>query len=158
MENKKIAVIRIRGLTKLKGDIEDTMKMLNLYRKYSCVILDNNIGMIGMITKIKDYVTWGEIDEETFKLLIEKRGKIYGNKQLSEDYMKNNIKLSYEQFVKEFFSNNKKLRDVPGLKTYFRLKPPTGGFERHGIKKHYSMGGSVGYRKEKINDLIKKMI
>lgn len=158
MENKKIAVIRIRGLTKLKGDIEDTMKMLNLYRKYSCVILDNNIGMIGMITKIKDYVTWGEIDEETFKLLIEKRGKIYGNKQLSEDYMKNNIKLSYEQFVKEFFSNNKKLRDVPGLKTYFRLKPPTGGFERHGIKKHYSMGGAVGYRKEKINDLIKKMI
>ena len=72
--------------------------------------------------------------------------------------MKSKTKLNYIQFAKEIFEAKKSLKDIPGLKTYFRLKPPTGGFERKGIKLPYSMGGTVGYRREKINDLIKKMI
>jgi large subunit ribosomal protein L30 len=32
------------------------------------------------------------------------------------------------------------------------------GFERGGIKKPFSMGGSLGYRKNKINELIRRMI
>jgi large subunit ribosomal protein L30 len=38
----------------------------------------------------------------------------------------------------------------------FRLQPPRGGF-RGGIKHHYP-DGALGYRGEKINDLIKAMI
>jgi large subunit ribosomal protein L30 len=40
----------------------------------------------------------------------------------------------------------------------FRLSPPRGGFERKGIKTPFTMGGALGNRKEKINDLIKRMI
>ncbi|MEM0475282.1 MAG: uL30 family ribosomal protein [Candidatus Norongarragalinales archaeon] len=38
----------------------------------------------------------------------------------------------------------------------FRLQPPRGGF-RGGIKRHYPKG-ALGYRGEKINDLIKAML
>jgi large subunit ribosomal protein L30 len=59
----------------------------------------------------------------------------------------------------------KELRDVRGrkdsegniLNTFF-LAPPKGGFERKGIKKSFSVGGALGDRKDKINDLIKKML
>ena len=44
------------------------------------------------------------------------------------------------------------------IKKYFRLHPPIGGFERKGIKKPFAIGGVLGNRKEKINDLIKKML
>lgn len=158
MENKKIAIIRVRGLNKLKSKIEDTMKMLRLYNKNNCIIVDVNESMLGMINKIKDYITWGEADQETIKLLLEKRGRTSGNKALTEEYLRSKTKYGYDEFAKAFFESKIKLRDVPGLKPYFRLMPPRGGFERHGIKVHYSMGGSLGYRKEKINDLIKKMI
>ncbi len=43
-------------------------------------------------------------------------------------------------------------------KLIFRLNPPRGGFERKGIKTPFSLGGALGNRGEKINDLIKKMI
>lgn len=158
MEAKKFAIVRIRGKNKIFGKIEDTMKMLKLYDKNSCIIVNCSDSMIGMIHKIKDYVTWGEVSEETIKILLEKRGKIFGKKPLTEDYLKSKTKLNYEQLAKEVFEGKKSLKDIPGLKTYFRLKPPTGGFERKGIKVPYSMGGTVGYRREKINDLIKKMI
>ena len=154
----KIAVIRIRGSIGVRKEIKDTMNMLRLYNKNHCIIIDNSPNFIGMLRKIKDYVTWGEIEEKTFKELLAKRGKIIGKKSLTEQYLKEKTKLSIEEFAKEFFNSKKTLKDIPGLKTYFRLKPPLKGFERKGIKAPFSMGGVLGYRKEKINDLITRML
>lgn len=42
--------------------------------------------------------------------------------------------------------------------SYFHLSPPRGGFERRGIKNAFNDGGALGYRGDKINDLIKKMV
>ncbi|PIO08990.1 50S ribosomal protein L30 [Candidatus Woesearchaeota archaeon CG08_land_8_20_14_0_20_43_7] len=49
-------------------------------------------------------------------------------------------------------------KDSKKLKKYFTLAPPVGGFERGGIKTQFTKGGALGYRGDKINDLIKKMI
>ncbi len=121
----KVAIILIRGLTKIESGIKDTLFMLRLRRNHVCVVVENNAVTKGMLQKIKDFVTFGEIDEATYKELVSKRGK----------------------------------KDTEGkLKPWFELAPPKGGFERKGIKKAYQVGGALGYRGEKINDLIKKMI
>ena len=49
--NGKIAIIRLRGTDDVNGRIADTMVMLKLFRKHVCSIYD-----------------------ETYKLLVEKRG------------------------------------------------------------------------------------
>lgn len=157
-KNKRIAIIRVRGCKKLKTTVEDTMKMLRLYRKNSCVIVPNTKTFVGMLTKIKDYVTWGEIDEKTFQALLTKRGKLPAKQKLDETYMKDKTKLSFADFTKEFFAFKKELKDIPGLKQFFKLNPPQKGFERKGTKKAFTIGGALGYRKEKINDLIQRMI
>ena len=154
----KLAAIRIRGSSMgISKDKMYTLNLLRMYNKNYCVVLDNVPNCIGMLTKVKDYVTWGELDEDTFFLLLKNRGRLAANKMLSDEYLKGkNIEL--KNFVKEFFSNKKSLNDIPGLKKFFRLKPPTKGFERGGIKKPFSMGGVLGYRKDKINDLVKRML
>jgi len=154
----KLAVIRIRGSIKLNRNVEDTLKMLRLYRKNSCIVISNSKNYLGMLTKVKDYITWGEINEKVFTTLLEKRGKLPGNKPLSEDYLKEKLNLDYSMFTKQFFEDKKTLRDIPGLRQVFRLKPPTRGFEKGGIKKPFSLGGVLGYRKDKINDLIMRML
>ncbi len=154
----KIAVIKIRSEKGAKELVKTTLKQLRLFRKNSCVIIPNKPAYLGMIKKVKDYVTWGEIDPETCKLLLEKRGKLPAKKQLTESYMKDKTKLDINQFVKEFFDGKKDLKDIPGLKLFFRLTPPVKGLERKGIKIPFSQGGALGYRKERINDLIKRMI
>lgn len=112
-------------MTGIKKDIKDTLDMLRLYKKHYCVVCDATPSLLGMIKKIKDFVTYGEIDSDTNKMLIDKRG----------------------------------IKDIEGnLKKFFRLHPPVGGFERKGIKKPFSVGGVLGDRKEKINDLLKRMI
>jgi large subunit ribosomal protein L30 len=120
----KIAIIRIRGTNDVKVGIEATMRMLRLHKKYTCSVYPKTDALMGMLEKCKDYVTYGELDEETYKLLVDKRA-----------------------ITKE-----------GELMNYFHLQPPRGGFERKGIKTPFSMKGALGYRMDKINALIKKMI
>lgn len=121
----KLALIRIRGLCKVKSTISDTLDMFGLSKKHSCVVLEDSPSVKGMIKKIENYVTWGEISDEALKLLEEKRSK------------------------------TSKKND---FKTVYFLAPPRKGFERGGIKKPFTTGGALGYRAEKINDLIVRMI
>ena len=122
---KKVAIILIRGLVKVRHDIKKTLILLGLQKKFACVIKTKDKETLGMISKVKDYITWGEINEETYNQLVEKRG----------------------------------LKSSDGsLKKYFRLHPPRGGFERKGTKTGFTAGGALGYRGEKINDLMQKMI
>lgn len=73
--DKMLALIRIRGETGIEKSTKDTLDMLNLYKKFNCVIVPKNKVYDGMIEKAKDFITFGEIDAETMKLLDEKRNK-----------------------------------------------------------------------------------
>ncbi len=158
MENRRIAVIRIRGVIDVNAKVADTFRKFKLFKKNGCIVVDNRGSYMGMLRKIKDYATWGEINEATFKKLLLKRGRLPGNKQLSESYLKEKTKTDIDAFVKEFFEFKRELKDIPGLKTFFRLGMPKNGFEVKGIKVPFSMGGALGYRKDKINDLIERML
>lgn len=76
----KLAVIRIRGIIGLKRGIKDTLKMLNLNSKFNCAIIDDRPTYLGMLRKIKDYVTYGPIDDETLKNLEDSKKPISDTK------------------------------------------------------------------------------
>ena len=154
----KIAVVQIRWTVRTGSKIKDTLKLLRLTKKNSCVLLENNPVYLGMLVKLKDFVTWGEVNNETLKSLIEKRGRIAGNKPLTLDYLNDKIKMDFNGLAEALEQNKLKLKDIPGVKTFFRLKPPIHGFERKGIKAQFSLGGALGYRGENINDLIRRML
>jgi len=139
------AVIRLKGLVKIREDFQSTLKMLRLNRKMHCVVLDENDIVKGMLYKVKDRVTWGEIDDDTLKLLIEKRGRKLGN-----------VRLTKEE-ADDIFKKLKESKKFPnGIKPVFRLTPPSKGF-KHSIKQHYPKG-ELGYRGNEINELLKRMI
>jgi large subunit ribosomal protein L30 len=66
--------------------------------------------------------------------------------------------MGFDEFTKQYFDGKKELKDVPGLKPFFKLSPPLKGFERKGIKTPFSLGGALGYRKDHINELVERMI
>ncbi|MFH1779965.1 MAG: uL30 family ribosomal protein [Candidatus Micrarchaeota archaeon] len=108
------AIIRVRGIIGVNYKTKDALTQLCLTRKNHCVLVKESENLKGTLQRIKDYVTWGEINEETKKKL-EALGK-----------------------------------------PPFRLKPPKNGF-KGSIKKQYPKG-ALGNRKEKINELINRML
>ena len=153
-----LAVVRIKGKPNVKKEVEKTMQMLKLYRKHGCVVVHAEKSIVGMLKKIERYVTWGEINFEVLKKLLEKRGRLPGNKRLTLDYLKKKVGKNFEELSKELIDSKIEVKDVPGLKSFFKLKPPTKGFERLGARKPYSVGGVFGYRGKEINLLLKRMI
>lgn len=154
---KLFAIVRIRGDIGVTEKISTTMTLLRLQKKHRCVLVVANDNYMGMISKVKDYCTFGEVDEATVKELLEKRGRIVSDKILTLEFLKK-YKLTFETFAKKLMNNEIKFKDTEGVKPFFKLSPPRGGFARGGIKKPYSMHGALGYRGAEINKLVRKMI
>ncbi len=113
-----LGVILVRGKLGAKQEVKDTLQMLRLQTTNTLAVHEDTEVVRGMLKKVKDYVTYGELKKE----VMDKLKKEYGEKNT------------------------------------YNLKPPRGGFERKGVKKPYKLGGVLGYRLEKINELIEKMI
>jgi len=153
-----IAVIRLKGKINLKKNIEATLRMLRLNKRHHCIILPPNKSIVGMIESIQPYITYGEINEKTLAYLLLKRGRLAGNKRLTPEYIKEKIGKTAEQFATDIIESKSHIKDLPGMKPVFRLKPPSKGLEEKGIKKPYSLGGACGYRGKNINELLMRMI
>jgi len=158
MEQRHIALIRLKGQGNSRPEIVATFKALRLFKKQYCTIIPNTPEYVGMLRVIKDCATWGEISPDVFKQLLLKRGRLARKKSLTEVYVKEHAKMSIDDFVKSFFSFKSTLTVIPGLKLFFRLSPPRKGLEKKGVKADYSLGGALGYRKDQINDLLMRMI
>lgn len=150
-----LAVVRIRGSIGVKKKIKDTMKMLRLDTLNRCVVLPDDPSYKGMVEKVRDYVTFGEITQDMLLAMLKKRGRLEGNKRLDESSVKQTGYDSIEQLAKEIFEGKVSMRHVAKLKPVFRLTPPSKGFKS--TKQHYPKG-DLGNRGKAINELLEKMI
>ena len=155
-EIKLLVAIRLRGRVNVSPDIEKTLTLLRLRRKFNAVLLAKKPEVIGMLEKVKSYATWGEINQNVLALLLEYRGRLKGDKKLSADYLKKYGVKSFEELAEKLVEGKIRLKALNDLRP-FRLRPPKGGFECT-IKRLYGNKGEAGYRGEEINNLLLKMI
>jgi large subunit ribosomal protein L30 len=137
-----ILIIRISGDVEIREDVKETMFRMRLRRKYSAVLMQDNEVTQNLLAKTKNFVAYGTISKEMLSELLSKRSqKIAGKKADVAGAIANIEKKSLEEF---------------GIKPFFRLHPPRGGIDskiHFGTKK-----GVLGDNKEKINDLLRKML
>ncbi|NYZ79557.1 50S ribosomal protein L30 [Candidatus Micrarchaeota archaeon] len=152
---KRVAVVRVRGTVATKGTVEDTLGQLRLTRVNHCVVIGDSPQNMGMVRKCSNYITWGEIDPSTLAFLLSKRARAPGNRRIGNDELRSSGFDSFEELAEKVCNFECELDALKGMKPVFRLHPPTKGY-RH-VKKPYPKG-ALGYRKEKINELLRRMV
>ena len=151
------AVIRLRSDINANIEVKDTLKHLRLNKINHCVLIPEEKTYDGMLHKVKDYVTWGEIKKEVLTNMIIKRGRLTGNRTYDNKYVKENTKSdSMIKYAEAIIAGKEKYSDLKDVQPLFRLHPPIKGHKA--IKKGFNQGGDLGYRKEDINNLILKML
>ncbi|MEW5760016.1 MAG: 50S ribosomal protein L30 [Candidatus Thermoplasmatota archaeon] len=151
------ALIRVRGGINTSPQVKNTLRLLCLTRVNHCTIIPLTKEYEGMLRKVKDYITWGEIDEKTLTKLIKKRGFIIGKKRITDEYMKENTNYdSIEKFANAIIEGKAKYKDLKDVCPVFRLSPPVGGYKKTKIE--YKFGGALGGRGKDICKLIEKML
>ena len=151
------AVIRVRGNIKIRGSIGYTLKLLRLNKVNHCVLIPNTTYYQGMLHVVKDYITWGEIDEAVLSELIKGHGRLLGDDPVTDKYLKEKTKYTtVPDLAKAIMEEKVDYKDIPQVKPLFRLPPPRNGYE--GVKRAYQIGGALGYREKEINTLLRRMI
>lgn len=151
-----LAVVRISGRVDLERDVKDTLKMLRLDALNNCTLLPETPDYRGMAEKVRDYVTYGEIDKQTLIEMLRNRLRSSANEKVPEASLKNiSGHNSHEELADALLSGNVRLSNFKKLHPVFRLTPPSKGFKS--TKSHYPEG-DLGYRENAINSLLKRMI
>jgi len=153
---KCLLVVRVRGVSDVFHEINETLEMLHLHRNCHATLIDDRPSYLGMLRKVQNQVAWGEASEETIALLLKKRGRITGNKKLTDEYAQ---KLGYrnlDELARAIYRLEVEFTKLPEVKPVFRLHPPKKGYKGK-IKRSYKAGGVTGYRGEAINELVKRM-
>ena len=137
LDNKLVAVVRVRGKIGVRKNINETLSRLNVPRVNSAALVFGTASNLGMIKKCNDFVTFGVINPQTLERLLVRKG----------------VKPSKAD-IDALTSGSKKAKEGLGLP--IRLKPPKHGWED--TKLSFSNGGSLGYRGEAINALLSRMV
>ncbi len=171
-------VVRMKGTVNVPYWARITLESLCLNKRFRATIIPENEQTLGMLRKIKEHVSWTSVDTEFIREFIEKRGRSSASKLLSaaadtvadtaapdnpngqinnnnaENKESQNVDLS--KIVSIISQNELYLSKVSGIKPWFALNPPKGGFKRKS-KRSYSQAGILGENKELVS-IVKRMM
>ena len=153
---KAFLVVRIKGQADVPHWAVTTLKLLKLDKKFRATIIPAKENTLGMLNKMKHYVSWQEIDISTTKELLDKKGRKTGYKKITpEDFSKIGFK-TVDDLASSLTEGKSSLTKLSPLKPWFALAPPKGGFKRS-TKKLYEQKGILGHNKE-LNTLVRSMM
>ncbi len=152
-----IAVIRIRGTPNIEPRIKLGLGSLRLHRPNNMALLPNDNQSRQMVQRVKDYVTFGEIDGKTLTQVFERRLETLAGRRADEAFLKERKISGFAQLSAQALEGKIRLNAL-GISNVCRLHPPRKGHKRKGIKAPYSSGGALGNRGQEINELIMRMV
>ena len=153
---KAFLVVRIKGQADVPHWANTTLNLLNLEKKYRAVIIPVKDNTVGMLRKVQHYLSWQEIDIETTKELLDKKGRKSGYKKITdEDVSKVGFK-TIDELATSLSEGKTSMAKIKPIKPWFALSPPRQGFKRS-TKRLYGQKGILGYNKE-LTSLIRRMM
>jgi large subunit ribosomal protein L30 len=171
------AVVQLRGHVDMAQSVHDTLKMLNLHNVNHCTFVPETDAYRGMLTKVNDYVAFGEPSPETVAMLLRRRAEPLAAVAGAPGDADHDLEVEADADVDVaaddgWVADNTEYADVDALAAALvaeettlreanlapalRLHPPRGG--HRGIKHSRREGGQLGpHDTDEIDELLEAM-
>ena len=151
------AVVQIRGEVDMSQTVKDTLEMLNIHRVNHCTLVPETDTYRGMITKVNDYVAYGEPDQEILETVLATRAEpVEGSDDVDDEWVADNTDYDDVADLAGALLDEETTLKEQGLTPVLRLHPPRGGHD--GLKHPTKEGGELGkHTTDQINALLKAM-
>ena len=149
-------VVSIKGQADVPHWATTTMELLKLEKKYRATILQAKDNTLGMLNKIKHYVSWIELDASLAKELLDKKARKSGYQKINSDDLKALGFASTDELATALSEGKVMLSKLKPLKPWFALAPPRYGFKRS-TKRLYGQKGILGENKD-LGTLVRNMM
>jgi len=148
-------VVRIKGTVNIPQQAKKTLDGLNLGKRFRATIVPESSEYLGMLRKVKDEVAWTKADANIVKGLLEKRGRGAGYRPITKPDLPKEYN-SINDLASAIAENRVAMSNLRGIKPWFALSPPKGGFKRK-TKTQYMQDGILGEDVELAN-IVKRML
>lgn len=71
-----IAAVKVRGNVDVPQPVKDTMTNLGLKKRNQIVFYEDSDSIRGMMNKVKDYITYGEVSDEVIEKVEDRYQKV----------------------------------------------------------------------------------
>jgi large subunit ribosomal protein L30 len=159
-EKPLLLAVRLLGSFGTPASIERALASIRLTRKFRAVLLEKNGSMRGVLRKVKDYVTWGEVKSDDIAVILRERGELSNGMSFTDKFVKENFgHHSVAELAHALTRGQVDLKMLwqRGVVPVFRLRPPSGGFDSS-IKRPFGSQGELGYRGSEISHLLNRMV
>jgi len=138
-----LAVVQLRGEVNVSEAVVDTLDMLNLGRVNHATLVPETDSYRGMITKVNDYVAFGEPSADAVAELLRRRGEPETGEATIDDawVAAETDYADVDALAAALVEEETTLRGA-GLSPALRLHPPRGGHD--GLKRPATDGGELG--------------
>jgi len=154
---KCVIAVKVRGEVSAQREARETTALLGLTHTNHAVLVDSRPAYLGMLQRAQSYVTWGEASKEIVAKMVKERGRLAGNKKLTDEEARKLGFKSLDDLAEAIFNCKADWSKLAGVAKTFRLRPPKKGYKGK-TKKSFRAGGEAGYRGEAINELVKRMV
>ena len=150
------AIVQLRGEVNQSQAVEDTLEMLNLGRVNHATLVPETPEYRGMITKVNDWVAFGEPSAEVVATLVARRGEpAEGSAEIDDEWVAENTDYDDVEALATALVDEETTLKEQGLSPTLRLHPPRGGHD--GIKHPVKEGGQLGDHDDGIDELLEAM-
>nr|KAG5691356.1 hypothetical protein BaRGS_033405 [Batillaria attramentaria] len=140
------------------------LQLFRLRQINNGVFVKLNKATLNMLKIAEPYITWGVPNLKTVRELVYKRG--YGkvdrqrvpltDNAIIEKQLGSKDVLCMEDLIHELFTVGNNFKAASNFLWQFKLNTPNGGWRRK--YNHFNDGGDFGFRDDKINALLRRMI
>lgn len=152
-----LLVVNLRGLVNTRTPVKTTLEQLSIARRFNSTIVPDNPVYRGMLNLSKEHVAWCKVDSSLAEKLLKMHSEKSTGVKFAEDELKENKDYpSFAALAKGLEAGKAKLAALEGMRPYFRLNPPRGGFRRSSRRQH-GAGGILGHNEE-LPKLVERML
>jgi len=151
-----LLVVNLHGKINSSAPVRKALSELKVERKFSASVVTDDPATVGMLKLCKDYVAWAPTDAELLATLLKKRGMVSETARLDGHALTTMGFKKHEDLAEKMLKEQIRLSQVQGVRPFFRLAPPKGGF-RVSLRRQFSEKGMLG-NNPKLADLVRRMV
>lgn len=151
-----LLVVNIHGSINSSSGVRKALTELKVVRKFTATVVPDDGPTTGMLKLCKDYVAWTPAEPELLALLLKKRGMVSEQRGLDAQNLKKLGFKSHEDMAGKMVKEDLRLSAVSGVRPFFRLAPPKGGFKQSG-RRQYAERGLLGSN-PKLSEIVRRMV
>jgi large subunit ribosomal protein L30 len=151
-----LLVLNIHGAINSSDPVRKALEELKVVKRFSASVVPGDASALGALKLCKEHVAWAPVDVALLAELLKKRGMVSTTKSLDSTSLKKMGYKDHDELAAKIVKDEMRLSAIEGLRPFFRLAPPRGGFKKS-MRRASSEKGLLGSNPQ-LGELVRRML